>query len=514
MTGDPLNRRRFLAAACGSVSMLGIMAAAPEAMAVGAAAADAVPFTRDMVIAKARALAGRPYRARQTVPQDWRELTYDHYQLRWFRGKDALWSKTDRSYNVDFFLPGLYFPRPIKIHTVENGMSSIFPFDLSLFDGTDKAPDLSIDSSLGYSGLRLRTEQTEPGKKTEFCVFQGASYFRAIAHGNAYGLSARGLALKTADPEGEEFPEFISFWLEAPGPNQKNMIVHALMDSPSVSGAYRFDILPGENCVMNVEASLFAREELSHVGLAPLTSMFLYDETNRTRFDDFRPAVHDSEGLLVRNGNGEVLWRPLANPSRLQVSSFVDENPSGFGLMQRARKLSDYADLEAHYHRRPSLWVEPGENWGKGAVTLVEIPADKEIYDNIVAYWRPRTPYAKGAQIDLSYRLTWGNGPELGLPQVINTASGARIFGDPGRIMTVNFAAHPLLEGKVEEYDIHVSSPHVDTSAGVLQRNPETGGLRLAFSFDPGARDHVELRAQLRRDGAPASEVWLYRWTS
>lgn len=499
-------RRAFLASALGST----ILASLPAPIRANAP----VPFSHDTVLERARALAAEPYSARPTVPQDWLDQSYDDYKARWFRTSDALWADTGRSYNVDFFLPGLYFPRAVQIHTVTDGMASHVPFDLSLFEQNEKAPDLTTEGDLGYSGLRLRTDLGHPTKKTEFCVFQGASYFRAIGKDNAYGLSARGLALKTADPEGEEFPEFTEFWLEAPAPGQPHMVVHALMDSPSVTGAYRFHITPGDSAVMEVEATLFAREDLTHAGLAPLTSMFLFDATNPGRFDDFRPAVHDSNGLLMLNGNGETLWRPLANPTRLQVSSFVDENPRGFGLMQRARKLSDFNDLEAFYHTRPCLWVEPKGDWGKGAVTLVEIPADKEIYDNIVAYWRPRSPYPAGSEVQLNYRLTWGQEPQLPLPKVTETASGERIFGGEGRIVTVDFAAHPILEGDPDSYDIHISSPQAETSEGILQRNPETGGLRLAFYFDPGDNTHAELRAQLKKDGSPASEVWLYRWTS
>ncbi|MEL0436460.1 glucan biosynthesis protein [Phycobacter sp. K97] len=501
-----ISRRGLL----GGVSSLALASLASPLLATDASR----PFHPLDVIAKARRLAQAPFEARAQVPQDWLNLTYEDYQTRWFRSRDALWSKTDRSYNVDFFLPGLYFPRAVQMHELAEGQVRPIAFDLSLFDKTDRAPDLSTDGPLGYSGFRLRTELSEPGKKTEFCVFQGASYFRAIGMGQTYGLSARGLALKTADADGEEFPEFTEFWLEAPAPDQRKMVVHALMDSPSVAGAYRFTITPGLPCVIDVEATLFPRVDLTHAGLAPLTSMFLFDRTNRNRFDDFRPAVHDSDGLLIANGNGETLWRPLANPARLQVSSFVDENPRGFGLMQRSRKLSDFADLEAHYENRPSLWIEPKGDWGEGAVTLVEIPADKEIYDNIVAYWRPRVPFAAGSEVRLEYRMTWGEGPDRPLAQVIDTAAGARVFGPPGRIMTVDFAPHPLLEGNPEDLEVVLSSPHVMLSQGVLQRNPATGGLRLAFSFDPGKRDHVELRAELRRGSQQVSEVWLYRWTS
>jgi len=502
-----LTRRSFMASALSST----VLTALP------AGAADTPKprrFDHTQVIERARALAAQSYRPRQEVPQDWLNLSYDEYKAHRFRTQDAIWSKTDSSYNVDLFLPGLYFRHAVQVNTVQDGMTRPFGFDMSLFDRSEIAPQLSTTGALGYSGVRLRTQLDQPGKKTEFCVFQGASYFRAIGVGQAYGLSARGLALKTGDPMGEEFPDFVEFWLEAPGPEQRSMVVHALMDSPSVTGAYQFTVTPGANTVMDVEARLFPRDDLPHVGLAPLTSMFLFDRTNRNRFDDFRPNVHDSDGLLIKNGNGEVLWRPLANPTHLQISSFMDETPRGFGLMQRSRNLQDFEDFEANYHRRPSLWVEPRGDWGKGAVTLVEIPADKEIYDNIVAYWRPRDPLPAGSELPLSYRLSWGEDPQMDLARVIDSAAGARIFGEPGRLMTVDFEAHPLLAGAPEDLEVHLSSPHVETSEGVLQRNPATGGLRLAFSFAPNAENHVELRLQLRREGQAASEVWLYRWTA
>lgn len=498
-----LSRRAFLASASVFALVHGAGATSPAPL-----------FQRDMVTEIARTLSQSDYAPRPEVPKEWRDLTYELYKSIWFRDDAALWHGTDAPYNVDFFHPGLYFPRAVKVDAVENGMSKPVPFDFSAFDHTDKVPEMPVDETMGFSGFRLRTELAEPGKKNEFCVFQGASYFRAIGIGEIYGLSARGLAIKTGDPMGEEFPEFVHYWLERPAPGQRNIIVHALLDSPSVAGAYRFDISPGARCVMEVEATLFPRVTMKHVGLGPLTSMFLFDETNRTRFDDFRPAVHDNDGLLILNGAGESIWRPLANPERLQVSSFVDESPRGFGLMQRARSLSDFADLEALYHRRPSLWVEPKGDWGKGAVTLVEIPTDKEIYDNIVAYWRPREPMQAGRRVELAYRLTWGaTAPvDTGMPRVVNTRMGARASG--GRIVTIDFEKDPLFADGPEAMDVRVSSPHVETTAGVLQRNPATGGLRLAFSFDPGERKMVELRAQLRKEGRAASEVWLYRWTA
>ncbi|MHA3914696.1 OpgD/OpgG family glucan biosynthesis protein [Halovulum sp. GXIMD14793] len=474
----------------------------------------ASPWSAQSLLDRARAMAQSDYAPMADIPQPWQELTYDQYRSIWFDSRNALWRDTDRPARVEFFAPGLYFPRPIAVNVVEGGQSRPATFDPAVFDRTDMFPDLPVDDTLGYSGFRILGEIETPGIQSEYAVFQGASYFRAIGRGQTYGLSARGLALNTAAPEGEEFPDFREFWIEAPAPGSSQVTVHALLDGPSVTGIYHFTLAHGVSTVMQVSATIFARAELSNVGLAAETSMFFFDETNRSRFDDFRPAVHDSDGLLIANGAGEVLWRPLANPRELQISSFVDTNPKGFGLMQRARHLGDFADLEAHYHDRPGLWVTPGEDWGKGAVTLVEIPTDREIYDNIVSYWRPRDVIPKGGEHSFSYRLDWC--AEAPVPhdraQVINTRMGARRAG--GHIVTVDFADHERLPDDLSKITLHVSGNRGTVSPGILQRNPATGGVRLAFSFDPGERRSVELRAQLMLDSKAISEVWLYRWTA
>jgi len=378
-------------------------------------------------------------------------------------------------------------------------------------------PDVTLDNSLGYSGLRLRADLEKTGNHTEYAVFQGASYFRGIGTGQNYGLSARGLALKTGDPMGEEFPEFTAFWIDAPAPGSDDVTMHALLDSPSCSGAYTFHMRHGDTLTMDVEASIFARTEMRHVGIAPLTSMFLYNDMGRERFFDFRPAVHDSDGLLIHNGAGEVIWRPLANPTTLQFSAFGDNNPRGFGLVQRARKFSDFNDLEAPYHNRPSLWVTPGEDWGRGSIALVEIPADKEIYDNIVAYWRPSAPITPGERHDMSYRLDWGSDPtpHEDMPlRVLNTAMGGSAFHE-GILFAVDFENGPNVPEDLSQLTRLVRSSTGEVSEGVLQRNPETGGPRLVFRFSPGEARFAECRVQLRAaDGGALTEVWLYRWTA
>ncbi|MBM1633844.1 glucan biosynthesis protein G [Sulfitobacter mediterraneus] len=479
-------------------------------------AAEASAFDQDTVLARARALATKPYSPRPQIPESWRNLTYDQYRKIWFDARNALWENSDAPQRVDVFPPGLYFPQAVALHVVEEGQSRPVRFDMGVFDTTDKFPDVDLDETLGYSGLRLRAELETSGIFQEYAVFQGASYFRGIGTGEIYGLSARGLALKTGDPMGEEFPDFTAFWLETPAPGSDSIVLHALLDSPSCTGAYRFEITHGAVLEMQVEAHVFARTDITHLGIAPLTSMFLFDDTMRQRFSDFRPAVHDSDGLLIHNGAGEVIWRPLANPAALQISAFADNNPRGFGLMQRKRKFSDFNDLEALYHKRPAVWITPGEDWGKGAVTLVEIPADLEIYDNIVAYWRPSAPLKAGSQHQMSYTLHWGADPVVDVPdmplKVLNTAMGGRPEG--GQIIAIDFEDAAHVPDDLSKVEIILRSSAGDTSSGIVQRNPEIGGPRLAFTFEPGEATLAEFRAQLRLNGAPLSEVWLYRWTA
>lgn len=503
-------RREFLAS-------LAAMAAAPRmswAQEPGVQLGDASAFSPSDVVEMAREMAGRAYEPRPLIPEAWRNLTYDQYRKIWFDSRNALWEGSDAAQRIDVFPPGLYFPQATKTYVVEDDTARPMMFDMGVFDTTDKFPDVPIDDTLGYSGLRLRAELHQPGIFEEYAVFQGASYFRGIGTDDIYGLSARGLALKTGDPMGEEFPDFVAFWLERPAAGAPTIVLHALLDSPSCTGAYRFQITHGQPLTMKVEAEIFARADLTHVGIAPLTSMFLFDDMDRQRFDDFRPAVHDNDGLLIHNGGGEVIWRPLANPLALQISAFGDMDPRGFGLMQRSREFDDFNDLEAHYHRRPGLWVTPGEGWGRGSVHLVEIPADREIYDNIVTYWRPADDIKAGTSHRMSYRLDWGQdpAPHDGMPlRVLNTAAGGRPEG--GRIFTIDFENAAHVPEDLSRIDRLVRTSAGEVTEGIIQRNPHTGGPRLAFTFMPADAEWAEFRAQLRLDGAPLSEVWLYRWT-
>ncbi len=497
------------------------MSALATSAVVGGTAAPAVAgpmlgtaraFSISTLIRRARKLSKRPFEPRPQVGESWQALDYDQYRQIRFRREEALWRTPEDPYFAEFFPAGLYFPTPINIHVVEGGTARKVSFDVSLFDKAEEAPLIPEAEHAGFSGFRLVYDRKDTPGSQEFLVMQGASYFRAISEDQNYGLSARGLALNTAGPEPEEFPDFTDFWIEKPAEGAEHITVHALMDSPSVSGVYSFVVRPGTPTVIDVTAHIMPRKDLTHSGLAPLTSMFLFDETNRHRFNDFRPAVHDSDGLMIRNGAGETIWRPLGNHKSLQVSHFLDENPSGFGLMQRAQKFADFADLEAHYHKRPSLWIEPKGDWGRGAVTLVEIPADREIYDNIVAYWSPQGGINEESTLD--YRMTWGDaapGPRP-VARVLNTRMGTRFSG--GIIVAIDFESDDLIPEDYDEISKHIWTSNGSVTPGILQHNPDTGAPRLAFTFDPEGASSTELRAQLRHEGKMISEVWLYRWTA
>lgn len=514
-----MNRRTILNGLLGSAAMgwAAPLSATPQAATQSDLRPDVQlgepsPFDPEMIARQARRLAAEPYQPRPEVPQAWRDLTYPQYRDIRFDQDRAVWQDSDAPARLDLFAPGLYFPRAVQIHVVADGEARQIAFDPALFTMGDEVPDLPYPDDLGFSGLRLRGSFTHPGFGEEYFVLQGASYFRSLGIGQAYGLSARGLAINTGGPE--EFPEFTAFWVERPAAHATKTVIHALLDSPSVTGAYRFEVTPGETTTAQITARLYPRVALETAGLAPLTSMFLFDSTNRDRFSDFRPAVHDSEGLSMVTGHGEHIWRPLANPKTVQISAFKDINPKGFGLLQRHRSFGDFADLEANYHRRPSAWVVPDGNWGPGHVMLVEIPADKEIYDNIVAFWRPDAPLQPGQETRLSYRLSWGNDPFTAteLLPVRDTRMGRDPFGQ-GHTVVIDFAPGPGTDDLTGVIPL-AEANGATTRGAIVQRNPETGGPRLAFHFDPGDASLVELRAGLTRGGQPLTETWLYRWTA
>ena len=474
------------------------------------------PFDRSTVIAMAKDLSSKPFAPPPTdLPAAIANLTYDQYRAIQSSADNEIFKDENLPFRLQFFHRGFYYKEKIDVAVVADCKAYAVPYSSDFFTAGQIVPALP-QGDIGFAGIRLLGHINDPSRFDEVAVFLGASYFRSLGRNQNYGLSARGLALKTADASGEEFPLFRAFWVETPVTDSDSVVVHALLDSQSVSGAYRFSIRPGEATVMDVESTLFPRVALDKVGIAPASTMFYFDANGRENVDDWRPEVHDSNGLLMAAGSGETIWRPLANPKNLQVSAFVDAAPRGFGLMQRNRDPNDFQDLEARYETRPSLWVEPVGDWGKGAVTLVEIPSDSEINDNIVAYWAPHDPLDAGSQYQYAYRLNWGDGPkEDGITRVVDTRRGkALLKGEsPVRRFVIDFK--PPDNGTTLIDPTATVTASVGTiSEVVVYPNPLVNGWRMTFKLDPGSATSVELRAVMALDDARPVETWLYRWTA
>lgn len=487
------------------------------------AASAPPPFDFGAVVERAKDLASRPYEPiASRMTESLANLNYDTYRALRFRPDRALWHG-ERRFEVQFFHPGFLFNTPVRINVVADGAVSPVAFDKAMFDYGDTGLGDAVTEDIGFAGFRVHYPLNAPGYKDEVIVFQGASYFRVIGRGQQYGLSARGLAVDTGLPYGEEFPVFREFWLVTPAADARTMTVFALLDSVRVSGAYQFIIEPGTDTKVHVTARLFIRGDIDKLGIAPLTSMHLFGENAGRTFDDHRPEVHNSDGLLMRDGADEWLWRPLVNGRDLRLSAFMDDNPRGFGLMQRDRDFSHYQDLEARFHQRPSLWVEPEGDWGEGAIELVEIPSNEEIHDNVVAYWAPRTPTRAGQDLSYAYTLTstLRGLPEHRLGRAVATRIGAAIVPGSGekrsperRLFVVDFDGGdlPFLDPAQDvTMDLSHSAGKVFDLACVYV--PETRTWRARFRLDAQGSNIVELRLRLMVDGDPVTETWMYRFS-
>ncbi len=487
-------------------------------------AADSAAFF-DQLNAEVRALAQKPYAERVSrVPAKLMNpnFSYDQYRDIRFDQSHAWWREEKLPFEVQFFHPGFIYSKTVQVSEVEGGKAQPIPFSTSLFLYGPKSKLEGLPPDMGFTGFRVHAALNDPAYLDELIVFQGASYFRALGKGMRYGLSARGLAVNTAMPAGEEFPDFVSFYLERPAKDAKALNLYAILDGPSVAGVYQFTILPGEETVTTVKATLYPRAgaEGKVFGLAALTSMFWYGENSADRFNDMRPEVHDSDGLLMERGNGERIWRPLTNPVNVRTSSFSDENPRGFGLAQRDRNYANYEDMEANYHLRPSTWVEPIGNWGAGSVRLVELPTPDETNDNIVAFWVPDQPMKAGEPFSFSYKLHWlletvGRPPVSA--QVVATRIGFSKTHEPElRRFWVDFsipADHPAKNAAELEAKLTVGAGatlmHQST-----QKNLHNGTWRVAFALKPDdSGKPVELRCFLKKSDDVISETWSYLWT-
>ncbi|HWX78935.1 MAG TPA: glucan biosynthesis protein D [Steroidobacteraceae bacterium] len=523
-----VRRREILKAAV--VLAAGQMSYSEAARAASGAAGTgpAKAFDYAWLKGQARFLASNAFQpSKDVLPPAMAKLGYDQYQSLRFRTDRSLWGGAGLEFRLQFFHVGRGFAEPVHLYEVIDGQSREIVYDPELFEFDKSGIDPGVmRDHAGFAGFRV---QFVTNWKADVAAFLGAAYFRAVGGDTRqYGLSARALAVDTAFPRPEEFPRFTSFWFERPAKGSGTMTLFALMDSPSIAGALRFQISPAGTLIMDIDSALYPRKPIERLGIAPLTSMFYYGKNDRRAVNDWRPEIHDSDGLAIWTGSGEWIWRPLTNPAQTHLNSYFDDNPRGFGLLQRDRNFDHYQDDGVYYDRRPSLWVEPkpgsGGGWGKGAVQLVEIPTPDETNDNIVAFWNPDEKPKAGQELLYSYRLYWGTRMPFGsaLAQTIATRTG--IGGTVGQKrqyyswhFAVDFAGGELgALAKDASVEVVITTSRGTTTEHVTAHYvAEFNGYRALFDVRPSdeVSDAVDLRMYLRIDGRPLTETWIYQWT-
>jgi glucans biosynthesis protein len=485
------------------------------AIALLAASHAAAAFDFDDVAEIAQRKARRPYQPPdQTQPAELETLNYDSYRDIRYRPDSAIWRAEDLPFDLMFFHRG-HGNHRVRMNEVVAGKARHLAYDSDAFDFGKNAFSTSTWRDLDHAGLRVHYHLNGQQYKDELLVFLGASYFRALAAGTRYGLSARGLAIDTVGAQGEEFPFFVEFWNVKPAADARTMRLFALIDSPRVSGAYQFDVAPGDETVLEIRTRLYLRAAVGTLGIAPLTSMYQFGENQPHRVD-FRPEVHDSDGLMVATGDGEWLWRPLINPNRVLTTSFSMSDLKGFGLQQRDRNFASYEDPEARYDLRPSAWVEPVGSWGAGRVELVQIPTPDETNDNIVAYWVPDQLPAPGEPLDFAYRLHWEGARTATQPPGAwvtqsRVGRGYRELADDEQQFIVDFVG-PSLAALPPSTPIKamVSAP---ANGEILETNAyhveATGAWRMMVLVKQlDATQPVELRGYLQNGEDVLTETW------
>ncbi|HVL20279.1 MAG TPA: glucan biosynthesis protein D [Amaricoccus sp.] len=507
-------RRQVMATAivAGALPMLPRSAAAEDPK-MGAATA----FSFDTVRQMARDLAKQPYAPAAVPDAELLEtIDYDLHNQITYRPDRTLWGDVAGAAKVRFFHPGRYFKEPVDIFAVQDGKARQLEFSDDLFDMPPDHPAHQLKQA-GFAGFRVM----DPDEENDWMAVLGASYFRTSGYSGQFGLSARGIAIDSGGPGPEEFPRFSKFWLE-PAP-EGGIVIYALLEGPRVTGAYRLDTRhqPGKGVFQTIDTDIFLRGDVERLGIAPLTSMFWYAKNNRFVGPDWRPEIHDSDGLEMWLATGERIWRPLNNPPRVMANAFAAPSVKGFGLGQRERSFEQYQDDGVFYEKRATAWIQPRGDWGPGSVMLIELPTNDEIHDNIVAFWNPGEPAAAGKEFSLSYTLDWVNdSPPQAAARFIATRVGAG--GVPGQVRPPNTVKYVLdLDGKGLE--------GLDRSSGVeAVVEASRGTLRLVYAFpiatterwrvtfdldfgdDPGD-EPIDLRLFLRHEGQAMSETWIYQ---
>ena len=520
-----VDRRAVLTAlaastAAGLVSVGGAAMAAAAGLKLG----DAVPFSFDLLKETARKMATQPYQGpAKPAPEVVGKIDYEAWGKITFDTDYALFADGPGRFPVTFFHLGKFFQKAVEMNVVEGESARTIIYDQSYFHMPVDSPARQLPAGAGFAGFRF--QEARDGKldwrKNDWVAFLGASYFRAIGELYQYGLSARGIALDIAvATKPEEFPDFTKVYIGKE--DGDTVTVYALLEGPSIVGAYKFLMTRGKGVVMDIEQQLFLRADIVRFGITPLTSMYWFSETAKPTAADWRPEVHDSDGLAMWTGWGEHLWRPLNNPPRIMASAFSDENPKGFGLLQRDRVFDHYTD-GVFYDRRPSLWVEPLSGWGKGAIHLVEIPTDDEIHDNIVAMWVPEKKAEAGTEWNFRYKLYWQADEPFPSPLARVVATRLGNGGQPGqprpkgvRKFLVEFQGGPLVDlpfGTKPE-------PVFTASRGTFGEYRMTEAVpdvvpchwRTQFDIEVEGTEPVELRGYLKAGDKIITETWMFQY--
>lgn len=538
MTNDVtrLDRRKWIAGAAAAALL------APQAARGGAADASSQPptpefigqpadlelgaaqsFSFERLKARAKGLARAPFSAPLPAYSEiLARIDYDAYNHIRYRRSLSLMLDREQRTPVQLFHLSSGVRDPVKIHLVEGGVSREVIYRSSLFDSPPDHPSRELPDGIGFAGFRIMA----PDQETDWLAFLGASYFRSSGPYNQYGLSARGLAVKTGLPEPEEFPRFTEFWLETDAESGAPMVMYALLESMSVTGAYRISARRTSDqrqvfrVPMEIECTLFARHDIDRLGIAPFSSMYWYGETSRRQVADWRPEIHDSDGLAIFTGAGERIWRPVGNPPRVMTNAFLDNDIRGFGLLQRDRDFVHYLDDSVFYERRPSVWVEPIEPFGEGAVHLLEIPTDDEIHDNVAAYWCPTEPFRAGTTRTYRYRLTWLD--DIGFPPSLGraTATWTGLGGRPGtkrpegvRKFVIDFQG-AVFNGLRRDDGVEIVVTPSRGSISNAYTHPvvdQRERWRALFDIEVAGPEPVDLRAYLRKGDRALTETWVYQ---
>ena len=512
----------------------------------GAAFSPAADFSFDLLREKARKLAAAPHEeSKLELAEFWKKLSYDQHRDIRFKMDSGLWAADKGAFSIDFFHPGWTAKKMVDIYQVSGGKSEFMKFDQSLFNyGKQKIP-AGTPPPPDYAGWRARTHLNSPDYMDEFLVFLGASYFRSIPANAPYGLSARGLSMNSGLPGvPEEFPDFSQFYLEKPAKDAKTLRAWALLGGPGVSGAYQFTVTPGKETVMDIEAEITLRRPIQQLGLAPFSSMFWFGEGTHPRPYDFRPEVHDSDGVQMELESGNLHYRPLAHtPGQYRHCIFTLEKPRSWSLLQRDRLFSSYEDPEARYHDRPSVKVEPISGFDLGKLHLIELPTPDETEDNIVLLWEPQPMVEVGKPFRFHYRLRWMRDPEpSGIFAVRATRAGHPVQKPDQVLMTIDFAKPLTPQAKIGDpkWDdisklkavvtinqksvklIHVgltdiSMPNVDDIPGGLGRSDKLHMPQVLRAFfvceAPKDMAEMDMTCELQDEsGKAVSERWLYLW--